>query len=88
MECNAMQGKEMLEALRAIDFSIYDVILYLDAYPNCKEALEYYHRLMKDKEALSCEYQKKFGPLNPFENKSATAWQWIDNPWPWEPEAN
>lgn len=88
MENISSQKKNLLEILRAIDFAIYDTVLYLDAYPHCREALEYYHRLIQDREVVVCEYRKKYGPLTSNDNISQTAWQWIDDPWPWEPEAN
>ena len=88
MENISSQKKNLLDILIAIDFAIYDTVLYLDAYPHCREALEYYHRLIQDREIVSCEYQKKYGPLTSYENLSKTEWQWIDGPWPWEPEAN
>ena len=88
MENISSQKKNLLDILRAIDFAIYDTVLYLDAYPCCKEALDHYHCLIQDREIVSCEYRKKYGPLTFYENLSTTEWQWIDGPWPWEPEAN
>ena len=89
MENNvSSQRKNLLDILRAIDFALYDTILYLDAYPHSKEALSYYHTLIEDREVVSGEYQRKFGPLTPYANESRTEWQWTNGPWPWEAEAN
>lgn len=89
MENNSSsQGKSLLEILRAIDFALYETVLYLDAYPDSKEALAYYNSLIQDRDVVSGEYQKKYGPLTAFDNQSSTEWQWINNPWPWELEAN
>lgn len=84
---NASQRKNLLDVLRAIDFALYETVLYLDAYPTSKEALSYYNTLIEDREAVSAEYRKKFGPLTVYENGGGE-WRWIDGPWPWEPDAN
>ena len=89
MESNhSSQNKNMLDLLRAIDFSLYDTILYLDAYPDSKDALSYYHSLIKERETLVDEYEKRFGPLCAYSNTSKSEWQWTKGPWPWKPEAN
>ena len=89
MENNSSsQKKNLLDVLRAVDFALYDTILYLDAYPESKEALEYYHHLREERSALVFEYEKKFGPLTPYDNGSKSEWQWTAEPWPWKPEAN
>ena len=88
MENNVTQRKNLLNILRAIDFAIYDTVLYLDAYPDSREALCYYNNLIEDRAIVRTEYQKKFGPLTAFENQCATEWQWVNDPWPWEADAN
>lgn len=79
---------ELQNKLRAIDFALVEVALYLDAYPDNCEALAYYHKLMKEREALAEEMSKTYGPLNHRDNRSQSSWQWVQTPWPWEHEAN
>lgn len=81
-------GKQLLAKIRMIDFSIYETVLYLDAYPDDEEALAYYHKLLEQREMLMAEYQCKIGPLNIYSNTSTDSWDWINRPWPWEYEAN
>ena len=80
--------RELLARIRAEDFALYEVVLYLDAYPTNKKALAFYeqHRCMLRK--LKAEYMQKYGPLTIYDNNSAENWQWIASPWPWEKEAN
>ncbi len=78
---------QLLSLLQAIDFAIYDTVLYLDAYPENKKALEYYNSLIQDKNAVKAELQAKYGPLTVYEN-TGNEWKWTDNPWPWQLEAN
>lgn len=77
------------QKLKAIDFSLIDTVLYLDAYPESKKALAYYHRLKDERkmivEALS---QSCNAPVTNFDNASEDTWYWVEKPWPWESSAN
>jgi spore coat protein JB len=79
---------KLLKRIQALDFALYEVILYLDAYPTDKRALAYYQKCKRMAEELKAEYQCKHGPLTAFTNNDPNKWQWIDGPWPWEKEAN
>lgn len=78
---------QLLNKLRKIDFAIYDTILYLDAYPHCKAALEYYKKLVAESNAITEQLAKSGMPMTAMGNRGDT-WNWINSPWPWEYEAN
>lgn len=80
--------KSQLENLRALDFAIVETGLYLDAYPQSREALEYYHALIAQREKLAAAYEKGCAPLTVYGNRSKTSWDWVAGPWPWEADAN
>ena len=80
--------KDELDLLRALDFAIQETVLYLDAYPDSHEALEYYHRLIEQREQVCKHYESTCGPLTIYGNVSKNSWDWTSNPWPWEAEAN
>lgn len=84
--CNA-NYKELMSKLQAVDFSLVDTILYLDAYPHCQKALSYYKELLEKREMLLLKLKEAGVPLNSMSNFSDT-WNWTDAPWPWEYEAN
>ncbi len=77
-------GASLLKKIQEIDFSIYETVLYLDAYPNCREALAYYHTLMSQRKELMCRYEREVGPLSAFGNTSQSSWDWVKSPWPWQ----
>jgi spore coat protein JB len=81
--CTALQRK-----LQAVDFAIVDTALYLDAYPNCKKALEYYQRLRHERDVLAETIHAQCGPTTAWQNESNNTWDWIEGPWPWQFEAN
>ena len=74
--------------LQALDFSIADTVLYLDAYPHCRAALDHYHKLIRERASLLRAMAEGGAPVTNFENASQESWDWTDGPWPWEPGAN
>ena len=85
--CNN-NGKSPMERLRAVDFAIVDTALYLDVYPNCKNALEHYNKLVRERAALVDLVNKTYGPMTIRDNCDDHKWTWVKGPWPWEPDAN
>lgn len=82
--CTCHADNTLLRKLQEIDFSIYEVVLYLDAYPNCREALCYYRSLLDTRAVVAAEYEKKYGPLTAFSNACNSSWDWVKSPWPWQ----
>ncbi len=73
--------------LQKLDFSIVELVLYLDAYPNCKKALDYYKKLTAQREKVAEQLAMSGKPTNPLCNKGE-GWNWTQAPWPWEYDAN
>ena len=93
--CNRTNGatdsayKETLHRLQALDFSIIETVLYLDAYPDSSEALAYYKKLVSEREALTRSLAERYHmPLTNMDNASGDSWDWVNAPWPWEASAN
>ena len=85
--CNG-RCKQLMDQIRAVDFAMYETILYLDVYPHSCDALETYHKLKAQREALHREYESLCGPLTAFGNQSTTSWDWMSKPFPWEYDAD
>ena len=87
--CENSECRKLSQRLQKIDFAIIDTVLYLDAYPNCAKALNYYHKLIQERksvvESLACKCNM---PVTFFDNVSTNEWNWTDAPWPWEFSAN
>ncbi len=83
---NSNAGK-LLRELQKLDFSIVELVLYLDAYPNCKKALDYYKKLTAEREKVADQLAWSGKPTNPLCNKG-DVWNWTQAPWPWEYDAN
>ena len=79
---------ELARRIDAVEFALVETILYLDAYPENRGALEFYQALLSERERLAGEYERNVGPLTAYGNRSNTTWDWIKTPWPWETAAN
>ncbi|MBQ9161834.1 MAG: spore coat protein CotJB [Clostridia bacterium] len=88
-DCGCQNGCEQLRYnLQKLDFSIYELVLYLDAYPHCEEALSMYNHLVAQRKELADEYERQCGPIGILGNKSTTSWDWVKGTLPWEYGAN
>jgi spore coat protein JB len=77
LQCNGMCD------LQQVDFALYELNLYLDAYPDCKEAMALFQKYKQLRSAILAEYEKTQGPITAMGNMSDT-WNWVKTPWPWE----
>ena len=78
-----MERKNLLHNVQKTGFAMHEANLYLDAYPNCEEALAYFKERKAEHMAATAAYEENCGPLTvtSCENDS---WQWVKTPWPWE----
>ncbi|NLK95490.1 MAG: spore coat protein CotJB [Clostridiales bacterium] len=80
-----MDKKEMLKKIRKYQFFAIDLNLYLDNFPEEKQAKEDYKLLSSKLDCLIKEYEKNYGPLSNFGNAYFECPEsWTDSPWPWE----
>ena len=80
--------EQLLQAIREMDFCIVETTLYLDAYPDHPQALEYYHQMVEERKKLMEQYETSCGPLTIYGNQSRNSWDWVKTPWPWESASN
>lgn len=73
--------------ISAVQFAMWELHLYLDSHPYCKEAAKKLAAYREEYDKLTVEYEKAYGPLNET-SRSTSRWAWISDPWPWETEAN
>ena len=86
---NGNACKQSMQALQAIDFSMVDTILYLDAYPESPEALAHYHKLHEERDRLlGAMAAEKCAPVSAMSVPESGTWSWVEGPWPWEFDGN
>lgn len=76
---------ELLTYVDMFTFGMIDLNLYLDLYPNDKEALQLFNEYRMQAEDYAQKYESKYGPLSLTSNSLNTfPWAWDNAPWPWE----
>lgn len=76
-----------LTQIQALGFAIQELALYLDTHREDQEALETYRDYQKMYHHCMEEYAKDHGGMNHL-MPTQGAYQWLDDPWPWEYAAN
>lgn len=75
---------ELLTYIDALCFACIDLNLYLDLYPDNKNAIELFNRYRIEKKELESDYESKYGPLFISSDALNTfPWAWDNSPWPW-----
>lgn len=84
-EVNPSNEREaLLEQWQQYSFALVDLNLYLDVYPNDKDALNLFNKYAEIKREITDKYEKMYGPLTIDGEMTASSWNWIKSPWPWE----
>lgn len=80
--------KELLLKIREMQFALLECGLFLDTHKDSTEALEKLREYGSKAEALKKEYETEYGPLTLSTDFGDGGFDWINDPWPWEKEAN
>ena len=75
----------LLKKIQSLSFAKTESELYLDVYPDNREALEYYKKILPELDAAMVEYQSKYAPLFA-ESVTGDSWTWVKEKWPWQIE--
>ena len=78
---------ELLKQITATRFVIEDLALYLNTHPMDKAVIERHNFYATQFKSLKETYERHYGMLT-HTVCSPCPWQWINEPWPWEYEAN
>ena len=74
-----------LSTIMMYQFCAVDLNLYLDNFPEDKNAREDYSKVSCKLTSLIHEYEKEHGPLTNFGSAFVEEPKaWVDQPWPWE----
>ena len=65
-------------------FAIIEMNLYLDIYPNDKNALNKFNSYLRKEKELINLYESKYGPMTISSPVQKDNWLWNNSPWPWE----
>ena len=78
------EREDMLLQIMEYNFAIIDLQLYLDMYPNDRDALKLFNAYLNKKKDLTNMFEEKYGPLAIDSEVQRNKWLWDNSPWPWE----
>ena len=81
---DAINKKKLMKEIKAYDFILTELNLYLNSHPNDKRALKMQTEAADKAECLTKRYNQIYGPLTARNNADTENWNWIKGPWPWE----
>ena len=79
--------KELMRQIQAYSFTAYDLMLFLDTHPNCREAFDEFKKTLSLLAAMRKQYADSYGSLIYDDLIDRSEYDWIQRPWPWEMEA-
>lgn len=82
--CSGGQTTKWMRRLQVLDFSLQELVLYLDMYPDCHRALEKFRSLREERAKVAQMLEASGTPITALGNDCHENWNWIDSPWPWE----
>jgi spore coat protein JB len=74
--------------MTAEQVAAFDIQLYLDTHPNDKNALHMFNKYQEEYAERRKQYEALYGQISADSMTNNVTWEWINNPWPWEVEAN
>ncbi len=77
-----MTKAELMRKIQAKAFAKCEAELYLDCHPDSRQALDYFHKVTKELDTLTHEYDERYGPITT-DGASLNRWNWVDDKWPW-----
>lgn len=78
------QQDNLLTDIASLDFMLIDLSLYLDTHPTDIQALNIFNTIKSQSDMEKANYINNYGPLT-LGSTSKTTWNWLCNPWPWDP---
>lgn len=77
---NDQMKDELMQQIKALNFSVIEIGLYLNTHPNDVRALYLHRRYTNELKNLRDKYQRLYGPLTIY--FPCNRWRWIEGPWP------
>ena len=76
-----------LGELMALNFVVQELGLYLDTHHEDREALNLFTEYVRLLKKGTATFVERYGPLDQTQVDPQNGYTWINDPWPWEPQA-
>ncbi len=75
----------MVSRIKAYDFAIQEMNLFLDTNPCDTQAMSLFHLYQEKRKQLISTYEANYGPyIKTVDDVKGDTFTWISKPWPWE----
>ena len=78
------EQQRMLNDIGIVDFTLVELMLFLDTHPENQEAMEHFNHYTKIKNKMMKDFSQMYYPLVKEHADSTNMWRWGDAPLPWE----
>ena len=82
------EREKLLNMFSAAQFAVWETHIFLDTHPNNVEAMKKLKEFKEKAKNLRMQYEEKFGSITADDLYGNYRTQWLNDPWPWEKEAN
>lgn len=82
------EQQRMLNDIGIVDFTLVDIMLFLDTHPGNQEAMEHFNHFAKIKTKMVKDFSQMYYPLVKEYAESSNEWRWGNAPLPWEGGCN
>lgn len=80
----AREIDELMKKIAQLAFVKTELELYLDTHPNCRAALDMYHKTVDELKILTETHKNLHGPIRAEDSVDTESWSWVNMPWPWQ----
>ena len=85
----AMSNRQaLMRQIQIYEFALVELNLFLDSHPDNQNALAYLKKIKPMHDEAVKEYTQNYGPLMAASGNYDNYFTWIEEPWPWEYQAN
>ena len=77
-----------LHQLQTLNFAITELGLYLDTHAADEDAVALFNQYVEQYADALQQYEKQFGSTTQMGAALTGKYEWLDNPWPWDYDAN
>lgn len=81
------KSSTLLHQIQTLAFAMTELGLYLDTHKEDQDAMDLFGKYRELYGELAAEYESKHGPLTQMEAGGNGGYDWTDDPWPWEFDA-
>ena len=78
------EKEESIFNLNQVQFAMHELNLYLDVYPNDRNAMNIFLNYKNTYKQLLEDYENKYGPLEVCGVNGGTPFSWVNDKFPWE----